>query len=157
MYHCAGRLMSVAMVRTLYVLWGSLGRSLLAGGGSLFHPCLRAFSPCGAQSPALFLCSRRPRSDVCANALRIAARSRCSGLPVRSPRCSLAAFLSSRLRRTACAIPSPRGSRSSAVALAPPRSPPLAVRRAPIMYRLIIAVGHAQSACETMRNVPIIV
>ena len=51
-----------------YVSVESLGRSSVAGVGSLFPPCLRPFPPCGAQSPALFPRTRRPPSSVRANA-----------------------------------------------------------------------------------------
>lgn len=47
----------------------SLGRSLLAGGGSLFPPCLRACSPFGAQSPSLSFAPAARRMSECANAL----------------------------------------------------------------------------------------
>ena len=50
--------------RDLKCISVSLGRSSLAGGGSLFPPCLRAFSPYGAQSPAHFQPCRCPRSAV---------------------------------------------------------------------------------------------
>lgn len=51
-----------------YVSVESLGRYSVAGGGSLFPPCLRPFPPCGAQSPTLVPRSRRPPSSVRANA-----------------------------------------------------------------------------------------
>lgn len=53
-----------------YVSVGSLGRSSFAGGGSLFPPCLLAFSPSGEQSPTLCQHTRRPHSSECANARR---------------------------------------------------------------------------------------
>ena len=52
-----------------YVSVESLGRSSFAGGGSLFPPCLLAFSPSGEQSPTLCQHTRRPHSSECANAL----------------------------------------------------------------------------------------
>jgi hypothetical protein len=52
----------------LYVSVESLGRSSVAGGGSLFPPCLRPFPPCGAQSPSLVPRTRRPPSSERANA-----------------------------------------------------------------------------------------
>ena len=122
-----------------------------------------SFAPAArARTCALTLCALRLARDVRGFLFgRPAARSPLSSLlacgapPPLFPPLGGRAPLRSRSPRHA--IPSPRGSRSSAVALAPPRSPPLAVRRAPIMSRLLIADGHAQSACETMRNVPIIV
>lgn len=89
--------------------------------------------PSGAQSPSLFLPSRRSRSSECANAHPTGSLAK-NGAPysvapllVRRPRFSLSAH---RLR-----FPSLRGSCSSAVALAPPRFPPRAMRRAPIHHR----------------------
>lgn len=52
----------------LYVSVESLGRSSVAGVGSLFPPCLRPFPPCGAQSPSLVPRTRRPPSSERANA-----------------------------------------------------------------------------------------
>lgn len=86
--------------------------------------------PSGAQSPSLFLPSRRSRSSECANAHPTGSLTK-NGAPysvapllVRRPRFSLSAH---RLR-----FPSLRGLRSSAVALAPPRFPPS--RDAPCAY-----------------------
>lgn len=75
-YRSDRRSMSIIPPAGKYVSLGSLGRYSLTGGGSLFHPCLRACSHSGAQSPTLFQHTRRPCSSVCANALPIVARLR---------------------------------------------------------------------------------
>lgn len=75
-YRFAGRLMPLAPSADEYVSLGSLGRYSLTSGGSLFHPCLRACSHSGAQSPTLFRHTRRSCSSVCANALPLVARLR---------------------------------------------------------------------------------
>lgn len=51
-----------------YVSVESLGRSSVAGSGSIFPHCLRPFSPCGAQPPSLVPRTRCPPSSVRANA-----------------------------------------------------------------------------------------
>lgn len=89
--------------------------------------------PSGAQSPTLSLpLAARTRPN--ALTLHPPAHSRKTERPIRLLRCSFAAH-ASHCRRIACAFPSLRGSRSSAVALAPPRFPPRAMRRAPIRLR----------------------
>lgn len=89
--------------------------------------------PSGAQSPTLSLpLAARTRPN--ALTLHPPAHSRKTERPIRLLRCSFAAprfsLSAHRLR-----FPSRRGSCSSAVALAPPRFPPRAMRRAPIRLR----------------------
>lgn len=85
---------------------GSLGRSILASGGISFPPCLRAFPPCGAQSPTLYNPPAARRIAECANARRNVCALPISPLPIRSRRWSRAHFNASPLRR----LPSHRGS-----------------------------------------------
>lgn len=109
-----------------------MGRSSLASGDLSSLPACAPFPQRRAISLA-FPPSRRSRSSECANAHPTGSLAK-NGAPfsvapllVRRPRFSLSAH---RLR-----FPSLRGSRSSAVALAPPRFPPRAMRRAPIRLR----------------------
>lgn len=116
-------------------------------GGRGGAPCLRAaaLSSLPACAPSPLAARNLPRSSFAP-----AARRRTCALTL----CPLPSLLP-------CGAPPtlslPSGVALPTVSLPPPRSPPLAVRRAPIMYRLLIAVGHAQSACETMRKVHVIV
>lgn len=90
------------------------------GGGSLFPPCLLAFSPSGEQSPSPLPCYRRPSSSDCANAqpfaaLVIPAPYSVAGCSRGSPALSL---------RRAPALSLPPEFVLPAVALAPPRFHP---------------------------------
>lgn len=106
-----------------YVSVESLGRSSVAGSGSLFPPCLRPFSPCGAQSTSLVPRYRRPPSSERANAHPAGVRASdsrarpatlliCAGFPHPSAfpplRGSLRSPLSKRLPSPLWAPPTPR-------------------------------------------------
>ena len=99
----------------------SLGRSSVAGGGFLFPPCLRAFSPSGAQSSTL---SNPPaaRPRPCALTLDPVCALPIPPLPIRSRRWSRAHPDASPLRRAPSLSLSP-GFVLPLVALAPPRIP----------------------------------
>lgn len=143
------RSMSAKLGRPKICISGSLGRSSVAGGGSLFPPCLRAFSPSGAQSPAPLQPYRRPPSDECANARPIVCGLRFPALPFRSRRCKPH---TSTLLIAARACPlQPSGVRASCGRARPSTLSTLA-RRAPNFRRSDIASGRAQSARGTMRN-----
>ena len=99
-----------------YVSVGSLGRYSVAGGGSLFPPCLRPFPPCGAQSPTHVPRSRRPPSSVRANAhptgvrasvgrARPATLSHLRGLPSSLAFPPLRGFATLRPYANACPLP----------------------------------------------------
>lgn len=75
---CGRRSMSATSAARNICISVSLGRSLLAGGGFRFLPCLRACSPSGAQSPSLSFAPAARRMSVCANA-----RPLCSASPPR--------------------------------------------------------------------------
>lgn len=85
---------------------GVVGALHPCGRRLLFHPCLRAFSPYGAQSPALSNPPAARRMAECANARRNVCALPKSPLPIRSRRWSRAHCHASPLRR----LPSQRGS-----------------------------------------------
>lgn len=143
------RSMSAKLGRPEICISVSLGRSSIAGGGSLFPPCLRAFSPSGAQSPAPLQTYRRPLSDECGNPRRSVCGWRFPALPFRSRRCQPH---TSTLLIAAHANPlHPSGVRASCGRARPSTLSTLA-RRAPNFRRSDVASCRAQSARGTMRN-----